>query len=299
MRSKNNGIDALIIFFLYFAPIVVWCWVFPAPPSTQWLSLSGGIVLAAIGSIFLFYHFHQRASIAVPNYEPIIPESPPIIAPLPDYPDLSEPLAEITAQKSQLEQEVEVLKQEVSLQKHLKQSDIESKEQELLRIKEQLEEKEKYLKEHVHLIEEQSTKLRELEYEIKTLVDIKQSELEEDPFIHETDALELSQLLKEKLEKASPSSNLEQLIKNHSSATVFVYHLQNQTTLACSGATPEINKEDLPDLFPTQSLKWHEAILNLEQNKPASITLNNGTELILSPITRGPYEGLILGVSYF
>lgn len=295
--NKTPAVDAAFIFILYFLPVLLWCWYFPAPPSLAWLSLSAGIVMASLGSILLYLGFAKNDLPSQEIYQPLPENLEPHTSAPPLYPDLSHDLTESQAHVKSLSDEIEVLKQEISFQKNVRLTDLEAKETEIKKLKTETESLKKEVKEKEKIVEQQSAKLNDLDYEIKTLIDVK--EQEDEAIIAESDSLTLAQTIKRKIEEATSGAHLDQLIKSDAPSFIFLYNVPYRAVVATSGATSELNAEDLSDLLPLNTTGWHEAMATIEKGRSASITLTNKTEVTLAPITHGPYKGLILGVSEF
>lgn len=299
MRLNNSpAIDATFIFFLYFLPILFWCWYFPAPPSLSWLSLSAGMIIASIGSIILFLGFSKNNQPSQETFQPL-PENvaPVVVAAPPIYPDLSKDLEESRNHARTLTEEIEILKKELNLQKNVRLTDLEAKENEIKKLKTETTSLKKELTEKQKLLEQQEAKLKDLDYEIKTLIDVKGQE--DEAIISQTGALSLAESLRHKIEEATTGAHLDQLIKTEVPSFIFLYNLPYRTVVASSGATSELNAEDLPDLLPLNSSAWHEAMSLIDKGRSTPVTLSNKTEVTLTPISQGPYKGLILGVSEF
>lgn len=298
MRLNNSpAIDATFIFLLYFIPILFWCWYFPAPPSLSWLSLSAGMIIASLGSIMLFLGFSRSNQASQEIFQPLPENVEPVIAAPPPYPDLSHDLLESRQHVKTLSEEIEKLKQEVTTQKMVRTTDLESKENEIKKLKTETESLKKEIKEKQKLVEEQAAKLNDLDYEIKTLIDVKGQE--DEIIISQTGALSLAESLRQKIEEATSGAHLDQLIRTDVPSFIFLYNLSYRTVVASSGATSELNAEDLPDLLPLNSSAWQDAMNTIDKGRSATIVLSNKTEVTLTPISQGPYKGLILGVSEF
>ena len=297
MRLNNSpAIDATFIFFLYFIPILFWCWYFPAPPSLSWLSLSAGMIIASLGSIILFLGFSRHTQPVQEIFQPLPENVEPIEAP-PLYPDLSIDLEESRNHVKTLSDEIETLKKEINVQKNVRTTDFESKENEIKKLKTETETLRKEVKEKQKELDQQATKLKDLDYEIKTLIDVKGQE--DEVIISQTGALSLAESLRHKIEEATTGAHLDQLIKTEVPSFIFLYNLPYRTVVASSGANSDLNADDLPGLLPLNSSSWHEAMVFIDKGRSAPITLSNKTEVTLTPISQGPYKGLILGVSEF
>ncbi|MFN4173573.1 MAG: hypothetical protein ACK4HV_00510 [Parachlamydiaceae bacterium] len=298
MRINNSpAIDATFIFLLYFIPILFWCWYFPAPPSLSWISLSAGMIIASIGSIILFLGFSKNYEPSQEIFQPLPENAEPITPPLPAYPDLSKDLETSKNHILSLSNEIDALKKDIEAHKKTKASELEDRNNEVKTLKTEIEAQQKTIHEKEKIIEKQISKLEDLEYEIKTLIEVKSQE--EENILLQTSALSLAESLRKKIEEAHFGAHLDQLIKTDVPTFIFLYNLSYRTVVASSGATSELNAEDLTDLLPINSRAWQDAMNLIEKGRSSQIILTNGLEVALTPISQGPYKGLILGVSEF
>ncbi len=294
ISKKLQSFDAVIIFFIYFVPIFSWSYFSLSlmSPSVSWISLSTGMIIASLGSIILYLLFK-------------IPEEPVELRPLPEIQttDKNPPSKDFSIELSNLQKEnrdlllkIEALESEL-IHKTTLSKDIEDEKNEgLSKLQDQIEALKKEISDKEHTIQELASRNNELDYEIRTLIDLSRDEDGEVESGGENEALELASLIKNKLENAPSNTSLERLIQSDRPTFIFALNPQDMRIIAFKGSFDIKEAEDLYPLLPLKALSWHEAILQIEKGKIAPVVLENGLGVLLTPITKGPFKDVILGV---
>lgn len=323
MLKKLRTFEALVIFGLYFLPILLWS-VFSFSRmnhTSHWTLFSLGLVLACFGGLAINLltrredEESEEVIVAAPvSKEPVLPPKPVIVEPPAPHPDEA-----LKLEIEKLEQQIEALKnshadivEERATEIYQLKNDLETKEKEVVQ-------KNKELKDQKALQEELETKIVELEYEIKTLVNFnREEEFEETLALTESDA---SRVLKKWIEAAaslgnsiewenslgsslSSTENLSKLIQTEPNALVFLYNPEEERVLSANGhtitllgLTPEQFSSQFHTFISKESLEWHEVRQKIAQSKWAGIRLKN-CKAILGSVASGPLEGHVIGIGY-
>lgn len=293
MLKYIQSFETLIIFGLYFIPVLLWS-IFSfhhMSESSHWTLYSFGLLLACLGTFGIWVLKEKK--------EQVVPQEPPPAAePLVQAPPPQEPDLALQLEIHQLEAQIENLKlthkaevEEIKLRL-------------MAEYQPERSGKEKEIRDQAERIQELESKVGELEYEIKTLVDFNEETLEDDPWLSsENDA---SRILKKWLEVGSTISapHLGQLIQGESRALIFLYGVKegralfaNSHSLTLFGLTPEQFMEKFHTFLPRESLAWHEALSKTAQDKWAEIRFAEAKG-VLALIKEGPLEGHLIGIVY-
>lgn len=293
ISKKLQSFDAVVIFCLYFVPIFLWNYFSLSlmSPSVSWISLSTGIIIASLGSIFLYLLFKTPETDtdykAIPELKSIGNEHPK---------DFTIELNNLQKENAALQAKVETLENEINQQTSFRSLEKEQKEGDFSRLKTQYDDLQKELGEKDAKIQELETRIQELDYEIRTLIDLSMEERLGDEPQTENEAIELSNLVKEKLENAPSNTSLDRLITTDRHTFIFAFSPSDMRIHAFKGISSIPTHDDLLPLLPTKSLSWHEALTQIGKGKSAPIELKNGAQVILAPILKGPFKDLVIGV---
>ena len=191
MFKKLRSFEALVIFGLYFLPILLWS-IFGfsrMSHTSHWTLFSLGIALACFGGLAIATLTRREKQSLPESREPKPKVEPAPMSPPPPSPDPS------------LKLEIEKLEQQMESLKKSHSDTLELKASEILNLKDELVERQKELKSQKELAQELESKIEELEYEIKTLVDFnRDADLEESLTLTESDA---TRVLKKWMEAAA------------------------------------------------------------------------------------------------
>ena len=292
MKKKIKSFETLIIFGLYFIPIVFWSMMSftHIGEASQWTLFAFGLLLASLGSIAFWFLIEKKEApplVIQPVALPVAPVAPPI-----------DPNPQLQIEIERLEQQMDTLKNEYLLE-------IEKTRGHLIADYEREKmEKDKSFHRQAERIQELESKISELEYEIKTLVEFNPEAISEEGWL--TTENEASRILSKWLEVSTTlsSQQLSQLIQGEGRALVFLYGLHegralfaNSHSLTLFGLTPEQFVEKFHTYIPKESLPWHEALHKTTQDKWAEIRLVD-TKGVIASIPKGPLKGYLLGIIY-
>lgn len=314
MLKQFRSFEGLVIFGLYFLPIVLWS-VFSFSRmnhASHWTLFSLGLTLASFGGLailMLTRKDSQKAPkevlITPPIKEEVALPPAPMEPPAPQTIYVVDESLKIEMEK--LEQQIESLKQSFGDELKVKEEEYHQLQKEKLT----QEEENSAAKEKIKELE---LKVDELNYEIKALIDFNHEFSEEESFtINENDA---AKILKKWLDAGNSMSKLSSLnnetpeetfsrrIQGEPSALVFLYHPKkeqlisaNGHTLTLFGLSPEQFAKQFHTYLPKESLEWHEARSKLAQSKMAAIKIRE-CKAVLGSLTSGPLEGSLVGIAY-
>lgn len=320
MFKKFRSFETLIIFGLYFLPILLWS-VFGFSRmnlASHWTLFSLGLSIACFGGIAIWL-LTSRDQTSLPIQPPV--DFPPPIIPAPLPPSIVEVIQSIPPPPAPVDDshkiEKEMLKEQIESLKAAQLDEREEKAGEIYSLKSDLEDKAKEIAAKNERIRELELKIEELDYEIKALIDFNHESTVEDSFsVNEQEA---AKILRKWIDAAgnltpfpgghplhggSPYQSLTKLIQDEAQALVFVYdQIQekivgaNSHTYTLFGLTPEQFAVKFHTLVPKDSLEWHEVKSNIDQAKWAGIKLEN-YHATLAPIQSGPLQGNFLGIAY-
>lgn len=295
MLKQLKSFETLIIFGLYFVPMLLWSLMSFShmEAATHWTLYSFGLLLSLGGSLAIWLLTDKKEVMTPPPSIIAAPPPPQIMikAEIDPNPALQEEI-------ERLEQQIENLKVESRL-------DLEKTRARLIAEHEtEKNEREKHLQRAQERIQELEAKIGELEYEIKTLVDYNPETISEEGWLSSEN--EASRILHKWLDASSniAAPQLAQLIQGEGRALVFIYGLHegkalyaNGHSLTLFGLTPEQFAEKFHTFIPKESLAWHEALHKTSQDKWAEIRLKD-TKGVLAPISTGPLKNHLLGIIY-
>jgi hypothetical protein len=310
MLKRLKSFEALLIFALYFIPILAWS-LFGFSrmnAAAHWTFFSFGLTLATFGGVALWLLTEKKEpELSLP---PFIPSPPPPPAPEPIKEYIPSPVDPILKKENEmLEGQIQTLKEQ-----YLERQETDAAE--ILHLKECLEKASKDEALHLKKLEEQAQKIQELEYEIKALIDFNQESVLEPPLddplaLTEQDA---GRILKKWLDAAAAfhpeeepqeaEKNLSRLFQGEPNALVFCYQKDGGKVVASSGhtltlfgLTPDQFAAKFHTLVPKDSLEWHTALGHLSDTRWSALNLQSA-KAVLAQIPRGPLKGNLIGIAY-
>lgn len=313
MLKQFRSFEGLVIFGLYFLPIVLWS-IFSFSRmnhASHWTLFSLGLTLASFGglAILMLTRKESKKTPVIKEAKAPEPVKEVVVAPVEPPPPQTIYVVDesLKVEMEKLEQQIEFLKQSFGEEIKVKDQDFEQlRKEKNLQEQENLEAKEK--------IKELELKVDELNYEIKALIDFNHEFSEEENFtLNENDA---TRILKKWLEAGNSMSKLSSLenetpeetfsrrIQAEPSALVFLYHPKkeqlisaNGHTLTLFGLSPEQFAKQFHTYLPKESLEWHEARSKLAQSKWAAVKIRE-CHAVLGSLSSGPLEGALVGIAY-
>ncbi|MCB1114072.1 MAG: hypothetical protein KDK62_04885 [Chlamydiia bacterium] len=296
MLKQLKSFEALVIFFLYLLPVLLWSWFGFSQMSlaSHWTLFSMGLILSAFSGLALW----MLTSNKKPAPAPVITPPP---EPIKEY--VPNPINEqLQKEKEMLEAQIEKLKEKLS-QTKTDSDTLESLERTLAA-------KEKEIETLTKKAGELELKVGELEYEIKALIDFNQEAERQEPIaLTEQDA---GRILRKWIDAASALNDselqaqeqLSRLMQGEPSALIFLYRRDqerlissNSHTLTLFNLTPEQFAEKFHTFIPKDSLEWHTALNHLSDTKWSGLDLKDA-KAIMGQIPKGPLRGTLLGVAF-